>query len=116
MRIITTWLHAGGACGYGDLYEQGYGVNNAALSTALFNDGASCGQCYVIRCDSSKTGWCKPGSSNFAVVSATNFCPPNWELPNGGWCGPPRPHFDMSQPAWETIGIYSAGIIPVLYQ
>ena len=67
----------------GDLYEQGYGVNNAALSTALFNDGASCGQCYVITCDSSKTGWCKPGSSNFVVVSATNFCPPNWELPNG---------------------------------
>ncbi|AQK78358.1 expansin-A19 [Zea mays] len=106
----------GGACGYGDLYEQGYGVNNAALSTALFNDGASCGQCYVIRCDSSKTGWCKPGTSNFIVVSATNFCPPNWELPNGGWCGPPRPHFDMSQPAWENIGIYNAGIIPVLYQ
>jgi hypothetical protein len=64
----------------------------------------------------SKTGWCKSGSSNFAIVSATSFCPPNWELPNGGWCGPPRPHFDMSQPAWETIGIYSAGIIPVLYQ
>jgi len=94
-------MHAGGACGYSDLYEQGYGINNAALSTALFNDGASCRQCYVIICDSSKTGWCKPGN-NWVVVSATNFCPPNWDLPAagdhpaGGWCGPPRPHFDMS--------------------
>ncbi|KAJ1269298.1 hypothetical protein BS78_07G200800 [Paspalum vaginatum] len=95
--------------------DQGYGVNNAALSTALFNDGASCGQCYVIICDASKTTWCKPGT-NWVAVSATNFCPPNWSLPGGGWCGPPRPHFDMSQPAWENIGIYRAGIIPVLYQ
>jgi hypothetical protein len=107
-------VHTGGACGYGNLYDQGYGINNAALSTALFNDGAACGQCYVIICDTSKSGWCRPGK--WVAVSATNFCPPNWSLPGGGWCGPPRPHFDMSQPAWENIGIYSAGIIPVLYQ
>ncbi|KAJ1295445.1 hypothetical protein BS78_01G224700 [Paspalum vaginatum] len=106
----------GGACGYQNLYNAGYGVNNAALSQALFNDGASCGQCYTIMCDTGRSGWCKPGNS--VTVTATNLCPPNYALASsgGGWCNPPRPHFDMSQPAWETIGIYRAGIIPVLYQ
>ncbi|XP_006662383.1 expansin-A28-like [Oryza brachyantha] len=107
----------GGACGYGDLYTQGYGVYNAALSSALFNDGASCGQCYLIMCDASRTPqWCKPGTA--VTITATNLCPANWALPNdnGGWCNPPRPHFDMAQPAWETIGIYRAGIVPILYQ
>nr|AUE24167.1 expansin 52 [Saccharum hybrid cultivar] len=104
----------GGACGYGNLYSAGYGVNNAALSQTLFNDGASCGQCYAITCDGSgsRTGsqYCKP--SNTVTVTATNLCPPNYGLPNGGWCGPGRPHFDMSQPAWENIGIVQGGIIP----
>ncbi|PAN47165.1 hypothetical protein GQ55_9G234400 [Panicum hallii var. hallii] len=106
----------GGACGYDNLYNQGYGVLNAALSQVLFNDGASCGQCYNIKCDTGKSGWCKPGYS--VTVTATNLCPPNYAITTngGGWCNPPRPHFDMSQPAWEQIGIYRAGIIPVLYQ
>ncbi|XP_062205509.1 expansin-A28-like [Phragmites australis] len=105
-----------GACGYGNLYSQGYGVLNAALSRVLFNEGASCGQCYTIRCDDAISGWCKVG--NKVTVTATNLCPPNYALAsdNGGWCNPPRPHFDMSQPAWEHIGIYRAGIIPILYQ
>jgi hypothetical protein len=82
----------------------------------LFNDGASCGQCYLIMCDQSKSRMCKTGKA--ITVTATNLCPPNYNLPNdnGGWCNPPRPHFDMSQPAWLNIGIYEAGIIPVVYQ
>uniref|UniRef100_A0ACD5YSU4 Uncharacterized protein n=1 Tax=Avena sativa TaxID=4498 RepID=A0ACD5YSU4_AVESA len=107
----------GGACGYSNLYAQGYGTRSTALSTVLFNDGAACGQCYKLVCDrkTDKT-WCKPGVS--VIVTATNFCPPNWDLPsdNGGWCNPPRPHFDMAQPAWEKIGVYKGGIIPVIYQ
>jgi hypothetical protein len=52
------------------------------------------------------------------TVTATNLCPPNYALPsnNGGWCNPPRAHFDMAQPAWVKIGVYEGGIIPVLYQ
>nr|CAB3499555.1 unnamed protein product [Digitaria exilis] len=104
----------GGACGYDNLYNAGYGVLNAALSQTLFNDGASCGQCYTITCDTSNSLWCKQGNS--VTVSATNLCPPNYALPNGGWCGPGRPHFDMSQPAFEHIGVAQAGIVPILYQ
>nr|WKJ30320.1 expansin 12 [Agave angustifolia] len=107
----------GGACGYGDLNQSGYGKNTAAaVSEALFARGQACGGCFEVRCVDHIL-WCKQGSPS-VVVTATDFCAPNYGLAGdyGGWCNYPREHFDMSKLAFLRIAVAEADIVPVQYR
>lgn len=102
-----------GACGYEDLFEQGYGLRTTALSTVLFQDGSTCGACYEITCIDSP--WCLPRRPVIRVT-ATNFCPPNYTKRTDIWCNPPQKHFDLSMPMFLKIAQYRAGIVPVAFR
>ncbi|KAI3895382.1 hypothetical protein MKX03_032595 [Papaver bracteatum] len=130
----------GGACGYGDLKQNGYGMATVGLSSSLFNRGQICGACFELRCvDDLK--YCIPGTS--IILTATNYCAPNYGLftpPTpasgnvddddgtidsgsgsdadnvGGLCNPPNKHFVLPIEAFEKIAIWKASNMPVQYR
>ncbi|KAL2633810.1 hypothetical protein R1flu_005289 [Riccia fluitans] len=107
----------GGACGYGSLQEKGYGIETAALSSTLFNNGLICGACFEIKCRMEDTRWCYSNAGSIKVT-ATNLCPVNSakSADDGGWCNPPRTHFALPVPMFTRLAQYAGGIIPIQYR
>jgi len=107
----------GGACAYQNTFTRGYGAMTTALSSALFREGAACGACFQLRCVKIKEtpterNWCW----NYArtlTITATNLCPSGSE---GGWCNPPKQHFDLSMPAFSNLAKFEGGVVPVFYR
>jgi hypothetical protein len=71
-RKLTCFCVVVGACGYRNILEYGYGLETAALSIALFDNGAAFGTCYELRCSDST--WCRKGIGSIQIT-ATNFFP-----------------------------------------
>ncbi|KAL3813948.1 hypothetical protein ACJIZ3_015216 [Penstemon smallii] len=106
-----------GACGFGDLQKTSYGGKySAGLSGILFNRGSTCGACFEVKCVDHIL-WCLQGSPSI-VLTATDFCPPNYGLPAdyGGWCNFPRAHFQISKAAFSDIAHEKADLVPIQYR
>ncbi|KAL5721791.1 Expansin-A13 [Ranunculus cassubicifolius] len=104
-----------GACGYGDLVRRGFGLATVGVSSELFNRGQICGGCFELRCvDDLK--YCHQGTS--IIVTATNFCPPNYglESDSGGHCNPPNKHFVLPIDAFEKIAFWKASNMNVQFR
>ncbi|RZC73101.1 hypothetical protein C5167_048582 [Papaver somniferum] len=118
----TTWKHAhvtyygdgtasgtmGGACGFENLFNSGYGSNTAALSPVLFNNGFACGTCYQIKCINSK--WCYKDTP-YITVTGTDRGPPSWASASDNGA-----HFDLNKPAFMKFAQLTGGILPVIYR
>ncbi|PIA63922.1 hypothetical protein AQUCO_00201326v1 [Aquilegia coerulea] len=104
-----------GACGYGDLVKRGFGMATVGLSSSLFERGQICGGCFELRCVNDLK-WCHQGTS--IIVTATNFCPPNYGLESatGGHCNPPNKHFLLPIDAFEKIAFWKASNMNVQYR
>lgn len=113
MSTSICCMHPEGASGFGDLHKTSYGKYSAGLSGMLFNRGSSCGACFEVRCVDNMQ-WCLHGSPSI-VLTATDFCPPNYGLPAdyGGWCNFPRAHFQMPDAAFSLIAHQEADFLPI---
>ena len=112
----SLFLIAEGACGYSDLHRTSYGKYSAGLSSMLFSRGSTCGGSFEVRCVDHIL-WCLNGSPSI-ILTATDFCPPNYGLPAdyGGWCNFPRAHFELSLAAFAEIAETRADIVPIQYR
>ncbi|KAJ3679908.1 hypothetical protein LUZ60_016186 [Juncus effusus] len=106
----------GGACGYNIINANR--KDSTEISEALFAEGAACGQCYKIKCDSESNGYksCIKGSS--VIVIATSFFPMNYYevLSEEKGLKPATEHFHISPSMWKKISSRPNGVVPVLYQ
>eukprot|EP00897_Mesotaenium_endlicherianum_P003582 jgi/Mesen1/3251/ME000187S02414 len=96
----------GGACGFGNLFGNKYGVMTAAASIGMFQDGLICGACYEVACQGNGCI-----TKKTITVTVTNLCPQGSE---GGWCNFPHRHLDLSQPAFEKFADQRKGVVTTL--
>ncbi|CAB4269447.1 unnamed protein product [Prunus armeniaca] len=87
--------HATGACGYGNLFQQGYGLETNSSEHSTIQQWAYCGACFEVMCVDDPQ-WCIPNSGTIKITAATNFCPTKLDPAPDHWCTPPMKHFDLS--------------------